>query len=679
MQAGRRTPIAAVLTGFLLATALVATAPTTPAAAAGTAQPTLVSALPSTATPAVLDGTVFAIAQVGNRVLLGGTFTSARSAGSSTTVTRSRVLSFDPASGVLDPAFAPTLDGEVQGLLAGPTPGTAYVFGAFKTVGGVASRGVALVSVATGALVPGFHPAVVDGEVWDGRLVGGRLIVVGGFAHVGGAAHSGIAALVPATGAVDPYVAVQLTQHHNTTGTGSMGAVGGRRIDVTPDGTRAVVVGNFRLADGVLHDQVVTLVLGSTAATVDAGWNTTQYTALCLSGAYDSYVRDVEFSPDGSYFVVVATGGNGTNTDGSKALCDTAARWDTAARGTALRPTWVDYTGRDTLLSVAVTGTAVYVGGHERWLNNSLGPNSAGPGAVPRPGLGALDPSNGLPYSWNPGRNPRGAGTYALLATPQGLYAGYDTTYIGNRKYLRQRVAFFPLAGGETLPSTATGSLPGRVLLVGPRSGSGYADTVVTRTFDGTTAGAAIPLAGSAGTAWGSARGSVEVGQQLFYGMADGLLYARSFDGTTLGAAAAVDPYDDPVWSNVQTGSGQTYRGLVPRLYGTQMQSVGGMVVSGARIYYAVTGHARLSWRWFTAESGIVGADETLAGGTVDFSHVAGMFLSGTTLYWADANDGSLHAVTWAGGAPSSATDHVVSGPGTDGIDWRARGLFLVP
>jgi hypothetical protein len=32
-----------------------------------------------------------------------------------------------------------------------------------------------------------------------------------------------------------------------------------------------------------------------------------------------------------------------------------------------------------------------------------------------------------------PGRNPRGIGTYVLLATAAGLYAGYDTTYIGNR------------------------------------------------------------------------------------------------------------------------------------------------------------------------------------------------------------------------------------------------------
>ena len=111
--------------------------------------------------------------------------------------------------------------------------------------------------------------------------------------------------------------------------------------------------------------------------------------------------------------MVVATGG-----PASGSLCDTAARWETNGSGTAVQPTWVDYTGGDTLLSVAVTGAAVYVGGHERWLNNRHGSRLGQAGAVPRPGLAALDPANGMPFSWNPGRNPRGAGAYAVYATP---------------------------------------------------------------------------------------------------------------------------------------------------------------------------------------------------------------------------------------------------------------------
>ena len=150
---------------------------------------------------------------------------------------------------------------------------------------------------------------------------------------------------------------------------------------------------------------------------MQSNWSTAKYSAQCANGAFDSYIRDVQFSPDGSYFVIVATGGGtfDTNVDGSRSLCDTAARWETNGTGADVAPTWVDYTGNDTFWSVAVTGTAVYVGGHQRWVNNTTGSDNAGEGAVPRPGIVALDPINGLPLAWNPGRNPRGAGAYAVL------------------------------------------------------------------------------------------------------------------------------------------------------------------------------------------------------------------------------------------------------------------------
>jgi hypothetical protein len=237
--------------------------------------------------------------------------------------------------------------------------------------------------------------------------------------------------------------------------------------------------------------------LSATTAVVDPSWNTDGFTSGCASGSFDSYIRDVQFSPDGSYFAIADTGAGGTgakNIDGTKAICDAVARFETNSSGQDIQPTWVDWTGNDSFWSVAVTGSAIYVGGHERWLNNSAGSDAPGEGATPRPGMAAVDPQNGLPLAWNPGRNPRGQGAFALLATSDGLYVGSDTDWIGDFLYQRDKVAFFPLAGGETLPTNTTGSLPGTVYRFGPRAST---STVSGVSWDGTTApGAATSVAG---------------------------------------------------------------------------------------------------------------------------------------------------------------------------------------
>jgi hypothetical protein len=92
--------------------------------------------------------------------------------------------------------------------------------------------------------------------------------------------------------------------------------------------------------------------------------------------------------------------------------------------------------------SVIVTGAAVYVQGHFRWLNNPQGVDSAGPGAVNRRGIGAIDPVTGLALAWNPAE-PARQGGQDLLATTSGLWAMSDTLRFNN-KYHRG-IAFVPL------------------------------------------------------------------------------------------------------------------------------------------------------------------------------------------------------------------------------------------
>ena len=645
------------------------------AAAVSTQQAGLVSPVPMAGTPNITDGTVRAFVQVGNKVFVGGSFTSATPSGSSTAVTRTYLLAVDATTGALDTGFAPTLDGEVDALLPGPTASSVYIGGAFNNLNGVKNKGVALLDANTGQAVPGFKFPPMNGVVNDMALTGGRLFLAGTFTTLSAVPREGLGAINPLTGALDTgYLTIATAGHHNYphfdrngNPTGAQAPVGVTKIDVTPDGTRMVVIGNFLTADGLDRDQIAMVNLTSTAATVDPNWRTARYTEDCGFGAYDSYIRDVDFSPDGGYFVVVATGGPSAGS-----LCDTAARWETSGSGTAVQPTWVDYTGGDTLLSVAITGSAVYVGGHERWLNNSLGSDRAQPGAVPRPGVAALDPVNGMPFSWNPGRNPRGAGAYAVYASPTGIWVGSDTDWIGDFRHQRGKMAFFPLAGGSAIPADNTGRLPGNVIIGSPTAAPAAA---ISRSYDGNSAGATTTLPRS-GPDWSTVRGAVMVDGKVFYGLAtDSNLYYRAFDGSTFGPATLVNPYEDPAWSTVDTGSGQTYLGKKSGYY-AEIPNVTSMFVTGGRLYYTLAGQTALFYRYFTPESGILGADRFTVPGTANWSDTGGAFLDGTNLYLTSRTTGTLRRTTFVAGVPGT-TSTTVSGPLVDGQDWRGRAVFL--
>jgi PKD repeat protein len=643
-----------------------------PAFATQAAQSTLVNVKPASYTPDANNGVVYTIAQVGQTVFMGGSFTSISPHGSpSTTYAVTDVAAFTAGTGAIVTSFAPTLDGTVNSIIPGPTAGTVYVAGNFKTVDGVTSR-VALLDATTGAIVSGFKPPKVDAAVNKLVLADGQLFVGGVFQHVAGVARAGLATLNPTTGALTTYSTLSFTGHHNygVNCTNCANApTGVKSMDVTPDGSRMVITGNFTNVSGSTRDQIAMLDLTSTAAGVDPNWITDGFTSPCAYGAFDSYIRDVAFSPDGSYFVVVDTGAGGTsarNIDGTRAICDAAARYETATLGSDVQPTWVDWTGNDTFWTVAITGSAVYIGGHQRWVNNSRGSDSAGAGAVPRPGIVALDPQNGLPLAWNPGRNPRGAGAYALLATSDGLYVGSDTDYIGDHLYLHRKIAFFPLAGGEVPLANTTGSLPGNVYLFGA-SGS----SVQAYSWDGASA----PHAATAPTGFDASvvRGAFAVNGTLYYGSSDGNFYAAPFNGRDIGTPTAIDPYDDPVWSNVPTGSGSgTYRGVKPTFY-SEMSTMTSMFYSNGRIYYTLSGSNQMFWRYFETDDGVIGSDEFTTTDGNSWRRVAGAFLANGRLYWADSTHGQLMSIAFTGGQPSGTPTIVDSS-----INWASHGAVLL-
>jgi PKD repeat protein len=622
----------------------------------------LPSAVPGTNTPAVDDGRVFGVAKLGDTMVIGGNFTSVDGQA------RNGIAAFDQATGDLT-SFAPTLNNYVNQVIPGPNEHTVYVAGAFTTVNGKASTLVTELDLNNSQIVAGFVPPKIQyNEAKDIVLSGNRLYVAGSFTKANGIPHGGLVALNATTGALDPFVNLQFTGHHrDDPSTGAQGAVGPSDLDVTADGNTMVIIGNFKMVDGLLRDQVAVIDLTGATAQVSSNWATHAYEPQG-SKQFDMYVRGVSLSPDDSYFVIATTRGPHVNT-----LTDAAARFELDTVSTDVQPTWVDETGGDTLWGVTVTNSAVYVGGHNRWMNNPWGSNTPHSGAVPRAGLEALDPQTGRPLSWNPGRVPLGVSVFAFLATDEGLYLGSDTDYIGDHKYKRQKIAFFPWAGGTQISSTATATLPGTVYL---GSNSSSTNQLRLSDFDGTTATAAQSIS-TQGIDFNNWRGAVYIGGTVFYGYTDNFMYERSFDGSTFGPAMKIDPYHDPLWAAVLTGdhdttAGQYFDGVDPSLYGQFNTKVTGMAYANGRLYYTLTGDSHLYSRWFVPDSGIVDERFTSVTGSVSLSSAQGMFITGGRLYYVSKTDGTMRSVAFDNGTITGSATVVGSG-----VDWRNRALFL--
>ena len=389
----------------------------------------VVSTNPVDYTPNVNDGQVYKSAEVNGTLYAGGTFTSVTAAAGTTpagTFSRSNLFAFDAATGAISTTFAPVVNGEVWAISY--SGGALYIGGTFTTVNGVARRGLAKIDATTGALDPAFN-ANLDGDVKESSVVWGRLVISGTFAKKITAVHL--------DRGTDPgYIKASVS---GTVDAAVAGPTQVYRFAVSPAQNLLVGIGNFTSVGGKPHYRAFMLNLTSSGSNVST-WDYTPLHNKCVSGSAVAYLRDVDFSTDGGFFVLVATGNVPSNGQLGLGVCDAAARfesWNLAPT----RPTWINYTGGDTLHSVAVTDKAVYVQGHQRWLDNPNGRDTAGPGAVSRPGIGAIDARTGKALSWNPTKD-RGEGGRDLLVTPRGLWVASDTAKIGNET--RSRIALLP-------------------------------------------------------------------------------------------------------------------------------------------------------------------------------------------------------------------------------------------
>ena len=405
---------------------------TSGSASASVALPSVVSTNPANFTPHVVDGggvgptEIFALARRGRTMYAGGHFASVQNARRTRTFERSNLMSFSARTGAVR-AFAPEVNGEV--LAVRPVGRFLFVGGRFTTVNGQRRRSIAKINAVTGRVDPAFNPRL-DGDVTDIRMVRSRLVVAGHFSR-------SLVALNPRTGSATGYIRARIAGNVAR----NAGRVGLTHFAVNSAATRLLAVGNFRTVSGRARQRAFMLDLGRRRTRLNA-WHYRPLANRCRRADKPDYLRDVDFSPNGRYFVIVSTGSTPRAGGTGRDVCDAAARFETAIKRPR-RPTWINYTGGDTLHSVAATGSAVYIQGHMQNVNDPLFARGARArtGRVARSGIAAINAANGRALSWNPGKT-RGIGGKEFLATRAGLWVGSDGARFGGE--IHDNIAFCP-------------------------------------------------------------------------------------------------------------------------------------------------------------------------------------------------------------------------------------------
>jgi hypothetical protein len=447
--------IAAAAAGVLClpsAPALAATGPVSPTPVAGT--PTLVNT--STATEQIRQlvdcgGTMYAV----------GTFTQISGWDGTKTraFARNNAFSFSDTPPFTITSWDPNVNGTVNSIaFSGGTCADAYLGGQFTSVGGTTVANLAEVTTAsTGSVVPGFgshtgggHVDTILGFKTPGLSGAWHLLVGGTFTSVNGnkGANPYYASLNPTTGADDGFLHLSVSGHITFTGVKN-NSTEVYNQQLSHGGTLLLVEGDFTSVSGQNRRQIFMLDVSGATATL-TGWsspefdgsNPTQYPYYNCAASHPFYIHAAAWSPGDTEIYIADTGFHPYNwspTTGPypiPGLCDGAAAFPAAQ--SEVTHDWIASDGCDSLYSAAADSSAVYVGGHNRWFNNSMACNKAGTGAIPAPGLAGLYPTGstvGTPgtliknsagtaglYSRS-----RGNGADDMLLTSAGLWIASDT------------------------------------------------------------------------------------------------------------------------------------------------------------------------------------------------------------------------------------------------------------
>lgn len=369
--------------GRLLAVILTTTTALT---VAGLGSPAAAEVGTTAAKSWVPNGTVYAMAQSGDRIYLGGSFTSLTDPATGTKVPRARLAAVDASTGALVTDWDPGADATVRALAVGGN-GTVYAGGSFTTAAGVPSSRLAAITP-TGRPVPGWT-ATANSTVRE-ILVHSTGIYVGGqFGTINRVKRPKLARLVPSTGAVD------------TTFDARVG--GGTVHAMTPAGPDLVVAGTFTTLSGAARAFSGSVSLSTGAVTE---WAPAAQCDTCM-------VWDVATDGTRVYQAVAGSGGRAV----AFSLASGNRVWSRSGDGN--------------VQAVAVHDGVVYAGGH---FSTFLG--------EPQRQLVQLSPTTGAVSSYEiPFTGSDAIGIWAILVDNTALRIGGGFRLAGNPA---ARYAAFP-------------------------------------------------------------------------------------------------------------------------------------------------------------------------------------------------------------------------------------------
>jgi hypothetical protein len=445
--------LAAGVSGLIVAAPAAPAAQASAGAKASAAASGHVSPNPAAGTPALLKHTtpeneVRQLAECGGTMYAVGKFSQITWNG--TTYPRNNVFSFSATAPYAVTKWNPGANGEVNSIALSSDCSKAYIGGGFTSAAGGSADHIAAVTTSGGTLVKSFN-GHINKTVHTVRLTSnGHLLVGGVFTSVDGStAHPYFASLDPSTGADDGFLNLHISGHYhycNSTGTRCSTAFPTQVFNqqISHDGTLDLAEGVFTSVGGQPRQQIFMVDLTTSPATV-TGWTSPEWDGSQgnLPGGYPYqcyfklpfYIRSAAWSPNDSTIYIADTGLHPWNWNGKfplTGLCDATAAFPATHK--PVTHMWVNYTGCDSLFSVAADSATEYAAGHPRWISNPDACNQAGTGAVPSYGLQGRNPADGTAVL-----RPDGHALYSMsranagdmLLTSRGLWIA-STNRFGN-------------------------------------------------------------------------------------------------------------------------------------------------------------------------------------------------------------------------------------------------------